>query len=569
MNTAALLLISIATVSLAQEATGLGSKRGKPLCAGVVISGSVDPGFSESELRWLCGDPRSEAYKKIPPYQAEFHVRAFLERRGYTRAETRIENGVLHVKPGDPVTLESFEMHPSDPELEKMASRFRGQVLRPALLNSIEQALQRRLLESGYSCATIRTQATTSHLRIDVERGPSRSFGALQLETVTGLRPEAFVRFRPFKSQDTYDIRLLELYEKRLLRQNVVQGTYFQETCKGGPHPIEQSFLVGPPRTLRFGVGIDTENGPLVQASWRNHRFSDMASQLSLMVQASLSQQNISGRAELFVWPDKPRLALEPQARLSRIRTDTLTEITNTTGVEVARSWDPQGFRAFVSAGPAFVTNWFSTRSDEAFRSQTSVALLARTELRSNAYEIFDLHPQDGSLTTLSAEYRDPTLGFSERTLKLSWDGRWVRPLGFCGRGRCVGALRSSASNTWTSADSLDDLPPSLKTYLGGYDNLRGFGLRTLPENNGRGALTSLTGALELRGVDIFARNFEPFVFYDVGALGNETLSLDQPLYSAVGVGMRWHSPLGLVQGYIARPSTRGFYAYAAFGGEF
>ncbi|MEO5667931.1 MAG: BamA/TamA family outer membrane protein, partial [Bdellovibrionota bacterium] len=357
--------------------------------------------------------------------------------------------------------------------------------------------------------------------------------------------------------------------EKRLLRDNIVQGTYFTENCKNLETAIQQSFLLGPPRTLRFGVGIDTENGPLLQLSWRHHRFSRMAAQANLTIQTSLSEQSLVGRAEIFPWRSRPRLSVTPELRLVRKRTDDMVQITNTLQTLSTKTWDAASSKWTLSAGPAFVWERYQTAAASRYLQESSLALLANAEVRTHTFEIYDAHPQDGSLLGVSAEYRDRALGFPDRTWKVSGEGRFISALGECGKGHCVAAFRLSASNTWTSADSIDTLPPSLRTYLGGFESLRGFGLTKIPDNNGNGALSSVASGIELRGVDLFIARWEPYVFFDIGATGTKTSHLDAPNYYTSGLGLRWSSPIGMIQGYISRPSVGDFYAYASFGGEF
>jgi translocation and assembly module TamA len=538
-------------------------------CANIEIIDTISPPLNASELRWVCGDPENAAYRNVPLYQAAFHLRAFLDNRGYVKGQIEIKDGTLIVRPGAQVRVESVSVLPEDASLSRLASSFTGSVLRPSLLNSLESSLKRQLLESGYSCATVSSRANGAHVLLNVVRGPRRNFEKFQVDPIPGLLPEALLRFRPFETKTLYDVRLLELYEKRLLRDNVVQGTYFKENCKENESPIEQSFLFGPPRTLRFGVGVDTESGPLLQASWRHHRFSRMAAQASFTLQASLAQQSLIVRSEYFPWPERPRTSIGPQLKISRAETEDLVEVTQALEAVSTRTWDTKGAKWSLGAGPAFITNWYQSSSSSPFRQESSMALVARSELRTHAFEIFDAHPQKGSLVALSGEYRDPTLGFPDRTFRVAAEARTIAPLGGCGRGRCVGALRVSASNTWTTSSSLATLPPSLKTYLGGFESLRGFGPQSLPNNKGLGALSSAATGLEIRGVDLILPKWEPYAFYDLGSVGVNSNRLDSQLYSTVGLGLRWSSPIGLVQGYVSRPSIGDFYAYAAFGGEF
>jgi translocation and assembly module TamA len=538
-------------------------------CAKIQIEGALSPPLNNSELRWICGDPENAAYRDVPLYQAAFHLRAFLDNRGYVKAQINIKDGTLVVDPGKQVRIESVSLVPDDASLSRIASRFKGSVLRPALLNSLESTIKRQLLETGYSCATVSSLANGADVTLKIAKGARRNFEHFEVDPIPGLLPEALLRFRPFKAKTLYDVRLLELYEKRLLRDNVVQGTYFKENCKENESPIVQSFLLGPPRTLRFGVGVDTENGPLLQASWRHHRFSKMAAQASFTLQASLVEQSLITRSEYFPWPERPRLSLAPQLKISRTKTEDLVELTHAVEAVGTRTWDSAQAKWSLGAGPAFITNWYQSAENSRFRQESSVALIARSEMRTHSFEIFDAHPQDGSLVALSGEYRDPTLGFPDRTFRIAAEARTLAGLGDCGRGRCVGALRLSASNTWTSSSSLATLPPSLKTYLGGFESLRGFGPQSIPNNEGLGALSSAATGVELRGVDLILPKWEPYAFFDFGSVGVNSNELDSQIYSTLGLGLRWSSPIGLVQGYLSRPSVGDFYAYAAFGGEF
>jgi outer membrane translocation and assembly module TamA len=552
--------------------TALASGGRKPShdpCPQIVVRGTVEPALNVAEYRWLCGDPASPAYKEVPLYQAAFHLRSFLDNRGYIRAEMKIQNDVLVVDPGEPVRLKTVDVNPDEPELAKIAERQRGEIVRPALLNKLESSLQRRQRESGYPCAVVSSQARGEAVSLQVSRGPLRTLGDFRAAEIPGLRPEALTRFQPFDADSVYDVRLLELYEKRLLRDNVVQGTYFKDNCKSTRPHIEQSFLLGPPRTLRFGIGIDTEIGPLLQSSWRHHRFSDMAAQASFTLQASLTQQSLTARTEYFPWHRQARLSINPQLKLLRLSGREAIEISNSIETLAARSWDAASAKWTLAAGPGFISSWSKTRAEPEFHQESSAALLGRAEFRTHAFETFDAHPQDGFLVGVTGEYRDPVLGFADRTFKLAADGRAILPLGLCGKGRCIAGLRVLSSQTWTSADSLGDLPLSLKTYLGGFDSLRGYALQSFPDNDGFGALASLASGFEFRALDVFVPRWEPYLFFDIGSYGLNGTRLNEGPFSAVGLGLRWISPIGLVQGYVARPSLGGVYFYASLGGEF
>ncbi len=569
MNTNVLGIFLFATLAPLIGCATASRQPARAPCAKIQILSPISPPLNASELRWICGDTENAAYRDVPLYQAAFHLRAFLDNRGYVKSQINIKDGTLVVEPGQQVRVESVSINPPDASLSRIAARFKGKVLRPSLLNSLESTLKRKLLETGHSCASVSSQSNGADVSLKIVKGAQRNFEKFQVDPILGLLPEALLRFRPFEATTLYDVRYLELYERRLQRDNVVQGTFFKENCKENESPIEQSFLIGPPRTLRFGVGVDTESGPLLQASWRHHRFSKMAAQASFTLQASLLEQSLIARSEYFPWPSRPRLSIAPQLKISRRQTEDLVELTQAVEAVSSRTWDTARAKWSLGAGPAFITNWYQSLENSRFRQESSMALVARSEMRTHAFEIFEAHPQDGSLVAFSAEYRDPTLGFPDRTFRVAAEARTLASLGVCGRGRCVGALRLLGSNTWTSSSSLASLPPSLKTYLGGFENLRGFGPQSIPDNKGLGALSSAATGFELRGVDLIIPKWEPYAFFDFGSVGVNSNRLGTELYSTLGLGLRWSSPVGLVQGYLSRPSVGDFYAYAAFGGEF
>src|SRR5690606_12868003 len=112
------------------------------------------------------------------------------------------------------------------------------------------------------------------------------------------------------------------------------------------------------------------------------------------------------------------------------------------------------------------------------------------------------------------------------------------------GRGQAVGGVRFNLATTSVEQGTeLDALPPSVKFYGGGSDDIRGFPLRALPENNGRGALSKLSAKFELRKTHFIRPALEAVVFFDAGIFGQESWSLDPKLYESPGIGLRWLSP--------------------------
>ncbi len=549
----------------------LSAKSARSACEQIVFESAPNPPLRDSEMRWICGDPQNSAYSDVPLFQASIHLKAFLEDRAYLNPVLKIEHGVLNVEPGEKTYVKSFSLTSSDPFLLKRLETFKGRALSPSLLNEIQESLARVLHERGYPCATVKAISFGERIDLQVQNGMFSDFSSLSPKKIKGLYPESLLRFRPFKAKDPYDIKLLELYRKRLLRRELVQGTYFENNCRSQDKDfvIQQSFLVGPPRSFRFGLGVNTEVGPLLSASWTHNRFGPMASLFEIQTQISFFEQSLQGQARIFPWRNIPRMALLPNMNFKRRKIDTLVEISDTLSVLGESSWDSNVARTNLSLGPAFVTNWFRGEDDVEFRRESSLAFLFRSEWRTHSYEYYDFHPQSGHLLNFAIEHRDPSLGFTERTTKLEIEDHNIFGLGHCARGQCVFAMRALASATLSEASDLSELPPSLKTYLGGFSTLRGFKPDSIPGNKGLGALTGVAWGMELRGVDLYWPGWEPYLFWDAGATGARTLTVKMPLYQSLGAGLRWNSPIGMVQGYVARSVPGRYYFFAALGAEF
>src|SRR5688500_19035944 len=66
--------------------------------------------FSDTEKSLFSGDPKSHAWKKIPPYEAELTIRGFLQSRGYLSPTFEVKDGVLIVRKGRKSRVKKFQV---------------------------------------------------------------------------------------------------------------------------------------------------------------------------------------------------------------------------------------------------------------------------------------------------------------------------------------------------------------------------------------------------------------------------------------------------------------------------
>jgi translocation and assembly module TamA len=372
----------------------------------------------------------------------------------------------------------------------------------------------------------------------------------------------------------------LGLSEKRILRSEVFQGTYYREKCdlklKEPGFSLKQEFLEGPARTIRFGVGASTELGPMARVRWANNRYGSMASKLEATLQASFRSQSLNLSNDQFFWSHRPRQSLLTQVEL--LRESQLDYEQLVTRLKPHMKWTRDFDQRFwsLSLGPGYETGHFFSKANSSTRSFSTVALEGNLEFLTHDYEFFDFHPEEGEQFSFYYDLRHPALGFSNPLLKL--DSSWAKllRLGYLQRGTIVGGVRVNAATTAVSNNvSLSSLPPTVKFYGGGSDDVRGFFLRTLPKNNGAGALSKIGMKLEVRKTYFFQPSIEAFTFLDAAQFGETSWKVEERIWYSPGIGLRWLSPVGLVQGYYARARTMrpnadlGNFFYLGFGGQF
>lgn len=531
------------------------------LCPKVTLHGKIS--FTDTEKRLICGDKELEAYRKIPTYQASFMLKGFLQSRGYLRPNFIKEGEILHVHRGSRSKVRSLLVLSDDPDLSKKIQKklrrfYRKRILDTGTLNAIEAEAKALGRQNGHPCIKIKSHVdiNTDQVTVSVDQLASHPFGLVDQEEIEGVYPEALARYYPFDEEMLFNEDLLRLTEKRLTRSEVVQGTYFLEECSSDlkSFKLSQRFITGPPRTLRFGAGASSEVGPLARAKWSHNRLGSMASTLSATLQASLRSQSLLISSDTYFWKHRPRRSLFAQAELLRESQIDFEQSLLRLRPHMKWSFDDEKRQGIITFGPSYEGGQFLTKDKSQTRHFSTGIIEGSLQLMSHIYELFDIHPQDGDLFNFSFDFRHPGLGFSDETLKLDSSFAKLSHLGNTGRGSIIGGLRFSAGTTWVR-ETVDpaSLPPVLKFYGGGSDDIRGFLLRTLPRSDGRGALSKVGLKLEIRRTHLWKDSIEAFSFVDSAYFGDRSWSTSSQLFTSPGIGLRWLSPIGLVQSYVSR----------------
>ncbi len=551
-------------------------------CPTVKISGRKIA-FTDTELQLICGDPKSHAWKYIPPYEAQYILKGFLQSRGYLSPEFRIEDKILHVKRGRRSKVKNVQVVAGNDKLGKKIEKdvrrlYRKRELTTSTLNSIEADSNGQLRRRGYPCGKVGSEVdvTSDTVTVIIKPDEKYKFGTIKQEKIPGLHENALERFFPMKEDQRFNGDLLTLTEKRILRSEVLQGTYFLEKCENKTFALEQRFIIGPARTFRFGAGASTEVGPMARARWSHNRYGNMASLLSASLEASLRVQSLNLSSDYFAWTNHPRQSLFTQVNVIRESQFKYEQFLTRVRPQMKWTKDIYNHGTTLILGPAYENGTFHSQEKSDTRSFSTAVLEGSFQRMGHDYELFDVHPQDGNEESISLSYRNPMLGFGQSLTKLDTSAVRLARISNLGRGSIIGGIRMKAGSSFVkSTTDLSALPPEVKFFGGGSDDLRGYLLRTLPRNDGAGALTRLIAKAEIRKTHFFHEKLETFTFLDGGYFGEKSFSLESRLWYSPGLGLRWLSPIGLVQGYWARalatsPSKDfGNFFFAGIGGNF
>lgn len=153
--------------------------------------------------------------------------------------------------------------------------------------------------------------------------------------------------------------------------------------------------------------------------------------------------------------------------------------------------------------------------------------------------------PRSGYSVSLDVRGALQALLSDNDLLQVIGRARKIVPLG--SRVRLLGRVQAG----WSWLHEFDELPPSVRFFAGGDSSVRGYAYESLgPEDDGEvvGGRRLLTGSLEVD--TLVRRNWSLAAFVDTGSAFD-----DRPDFStAVGIGLRWYSPLGPLRLDLAHP---------------
>ena len=464
----------------------------------------------------------------------------------------------VNVEPGEPIRLRNVSIRlegpaselkrfriPDEPELKPGAQLNHGtyEAVKRDILN---QASRFGFFSGSYTRQrfVIDPEAGVADIELVYNSGPRYQLGDVSFSGDAPFDESLLQRMVPFKPDTPYDAALInELYQA--LRSSgyfeAVQVDANPTVADVQRIPVQVQLQARKPRSMGLGLGFSTDVGPRGRANWTRHYANPQGHSYGAELELSAPRQSVG------LWYDIP---LDPPL------TDKLRIAGGYQAEDLA---DTDSKSRLLTVGP----EWHS-QLESGWQRVLSLKLLHEEYYLGDDSGLSTLLMPGVSYSYLQSDNKiDPNYGYR---LQFSLSGAAEGVLSDSNvvhgnvqlkglttlfeRHRLLGRVEVGG----TESDGFGNVPPSLRFFAGGDQSVRGYDYQSLSPENRKGDKIggrylvaasaeyqySLTDTWRLAG------------FYDAG---NSFNSLDLPsLKSAVGVGVRWVSPLGPLRLDLAHP---------------
>lgn len=443
------------------------------------------------------------------------------------------------------------------------------------------EAVLETLREGGFALAEVPApEALVDHatrtmeVLYRVEAGPRLALGSIQVIGLERLRERYVLRRLGLMPGEPFSPSRLEAARRDLLAGGVLAWARLTPGTApddDGRLPLTLEVAERPRRVVRLAAAYSSDEGLSVSTSWTHRNLFGGAESLTLGADMSrfegtdLNAPSYFANATLRV-PDLWLRDLDLRVDLAAVseNLDAYDREALTAGIALERRFSG---RLSGSAGTAF--EHARITQDGVTRDYRLLSLPM-----SLTYDGSDdrLDPRRGLRLTARVTPSKVLEGESSTFVVARGDGSFYLDLAGYGTGqRALGADAGDRADQsrWVLAARLglgsilgagtDSVPPDWRFYAGGGGSVRGYpfqsiGPRTASDSPAGGA-GLVEAALEVRRR--FAGNWGAVAFVDAGAVSENPLPDVGTLAVGVGIGLRYHTPIGPIRADIATPLDR------------
>lgn len=367
-------------------------------------------------------------------------------------------------------------------------------------------------------------------------------FGELRFDSK--LPAEKYIRsLQPFTSGDPFDFQVLSKFNAEISRSGYFSNINILpllQDKQGIQIPLDVIANMRPQDSFNVGLGYSTDEGVRGKLRWLRPWVNNKGHSIDANISASTSEQEVSFAYKIPL-SDPLYDYVSIQTGYKRVaQNDTETDqylVTFSRYQRLSENW----------LRTLFVKYDYESgiQGQDKFSSQLIVPGISFRKTRSRG----GMNPVWGDSRFISLEASDDLWFSSDDLIK--------------GYGK-IKVLRNYNNHQLVTyaelgaiyADTIDDVPSSMRFFTGGDQSVRGYSYESIAPEDEDGfllggrylAVASLEYRIALR------KNWKLALFSDVGTATND---FSENISSSAGLGAVWASPIGPIRFYLAKPFTR------------
>ncbi|EKO3592874.1 outer membrane protein assembly factor [Vibrio metschnikovii] len=454
----------------------------------------------------------------------------------------------VHVSPGEVVRLAVVEIviegeAQQDADFARVIERSGlkvGETLNHSQYDSLKSSLRNLALQKGYfdgdfqlSRLEVVPDRHQAFVRLHFDSGIRYHFGAT---SISGSQIEE-VRVRslqPFKQGDPYLVSQVGQFNLNLANTDWFSSVFVKPDLEQlNPEQRELPMVVAlAPKArnqLETGIGYSTDVGVRGSLKWKKPWLNEYGHSFDSSLSISGPEQSITAGYKIPL-EDVLRQYYRIQYGMKHVDNRDTESLESNLVLErhwlLDSGWHRTVFLRYL------IESYEQGLQDDGAQFLMPGITYTRTRTRLNRSLL-----TWGDKQTITLEYADPSVISETRATRVQAGSSWVRSLGE----RHRGLFRIDGSANF--ADEFDKLPPSLRFFAGGDNNLRGYSYQSISPRDASGSLTGAkymaTSSLEYQYR--IGGNWWAALFVDYGDAFNDTPDWK----TGTGFGLRWVSPVG------------------------
>ncbi len=454
------------------------------------------------------------------------------------------------IKPGQPIRIKTINLRISGegqdhPELIKLVAQFplkTNDIFHHGKYETGKRALLRKALTIGFLKAEFKkrsvkvySEAYEATINITINTNKQYYFSNIKFND-TVVNKNYLRRYARFKPGDIYTTNKLFDFQNALNESDLfsrVEVHIDQAAAVDRRVPIEVTTEAQKKHRYTFGIGYGTDTGVRGSLGWINRRVNRRGHRFRNKLRLSEIKSNFASR---YLIPIKDPRTDAVQFSFSWTSDKSIPDIETETLI--------YGVNRSIQRYPGWLETIYLNYQTDSYvagtqseKSNLLIPGITWQRLQSHQKGF----PQRGLRLSFDIKGAHPELGSDAHFLQTTSSITFIQPGGKSARFILRGDVAS------TRFGSLSTLPPTLRFYAGGDHSVRGYAYNSLSPNN-QGGEQLLVGSLEYERM--LWNKWSGAFFYDAGNAFN---SWPPKLFDALGIGARWHTPVGPIRIDIAK----------------